>query len=49
LDYIRFYSIEERIGGIIIVDEVELYREDIKKGLDNLVERYKRRRWPGVG
>jgi hypothetical protein len=40
LDYIRFHRIEEVFGSGIIVDEVELFGEDIKKGLDNLVELY---------
>jgi hypothetical protein len=40
MDYIRFHSIEEVFGSGIMVDEVELYREEIKKGLNNLVERY---------
>ena len=40
LDYICFHNIEEVFGSGIIVDEVEFYGEEIKKGLDNLVERY---------
>jgi hypothetical protein len=49
LDYIQFYGIEEWVGGFTeerdggrtIVEEVKLYRDEIKEGLDNMEKRYR--------